>query len=37
MKKCAEAAFGKYRRAMLASDMVNEVGPVFRAELDYLV
>ena len=34
IKKCAEVAFMKHRRAMLAGDMVKEVGSVFRTELD---
>ena len=35
VKKCAEVAFGKKQRAMLASDMVKEVGSVFRAEFEH--
>lgn len=34
VKKCAEVAFGKHHRAMLAGDMVQEVGPVFHSELE---
>lgn len=34
MKKCAEVAFGKHHRAMLAGDMVKEVGSVFHSELE---
>ena len=35
VKKCAEVAFGKhhYDRAMLAGDIVQEVGPMFDSEL----
>ena len=34
VKKCAEVAFRKHHRAMLAGDMVQEVGPVFHSELE---
>ena len=34
VKKCAEVAFRKYHRAMLAGDMVLEVGPVFHSEFE---
>ena len=34
MKKCAEGAFRKNHIAMLAGDMVLEVGPVFHSELE---
>ena len=34
MKKCAEVAFRKHHRAMLAGDMVQEVGSVFHSEFE---
>ena len=34
VKKCAEGAFRKNHRAMLAGDMVLEVGPVFHSEFE---
>ena len=34
VKKCAEVAFKKRHRAMLAGDMVQEVGFVFHSELE---
>ena len=34
MKRCAQKAFIKHQRSMLAGDMVQEISPVFKSELE---